>query len=189
MKRNLITVFALIAVLLSSCEEKPKNANKAMASVETSNTVAKIAPDEFAKKMYEANALEVKLGTLAQKKASNADVKEFANLMVKDHTEAKDAIKKMAMEKNIMVPEMSDEKQSKITSLEKKSGMDFDKTYMDMMVKDHKKDADYLQKAIKDLEDPEFKEYAKNMLSTVMMHEQKAEDISQNLEVSAKANY
>jgi putative membrane protein len=47
---------------------------------------------------------EVELGQLATGKASHPEVKEFAQRMVKDHTQANDQLKQIAMQKGVTLP-------------------------------------------------------------------------------------
>ncbi len=47
---------------------------------------------------------EVEAGNLARQKSNNAKVKDFAAMMVKDHTAANDTLKSLAASKNITLP-------------------------------------------------------------------------------------
>jgi putative membrane protein len=190
MKRNIIPVFILTALFFGSCDQtdKGKKGETAQASVTSVSDVEKLSPEEFAKHMYEGDMMEAKLGQIAEKKTTNKNVKQFGQMMEEDHSSNKQKLQKLASEKNIKLPkDLSMDKQEKIKKLEMKSGAEFDKAYMDMMVKDHKKDVAYLNNAIKELQDQDFIQYAKNTLETIKMHEKKAEEVYQMLETSASA--
>jgi putative membrane protein len=65
--------------------------------------------------------------------------------------------------------------------LEDKSGADFDKAYMDMMVKDHEKDVKEFEEASKDAEDSDLKAWAAKTLPTLQHHLEMAKDTKSKL--------
>ena len=82
-------------------------------------------------------------------------------MMVKDHTKAADELKSLAAQKNITLPSaVSDETRKHIDDLSKKTGKDFDKDYMDMMVSDHKNVIDNFEDMAKNSKDSGFKNFA-----------------------------
>lgn len=96
---------------------------------------------EFVSKAARGGMMEVELGKVAQEKAKSQRVKDFGSMMVTDHTQANDELKSIASSKNTSVPStMMPEHQKHMEELSKKSGVDFDKPYMKMMLDDHKKD-------------------------------------------------
>jgi putative membrane protein len=106
-------------------------------------------------------------------------VKNFAQMMVTDHTAANDELKKLAASKNITLPTtMGEDEQDKIDKLNKKTGKDFDQDYMDMMVKDHKNDIDKFEKAGNNLDDPDLKNFAMKALPTLQKHLDSAKAIT-----------
>jgi putative membrane protein len=126
---------------------------------------------KFAVAAANGGMMEVELGKLAQEKAINKQVKDFGEMMVKDHTKANDELKSIAAQKNITLPaSVSDDSQKKIADLNKKSGKDFDKDYINMMVKDHKDDIDDFEKAAKDSTYPEIQSFAVKTLPTLYKH-------------------
>lgn len=58
----------------------------------------------FAQKAATSGTMEVQHGQLAASKATNAQVKAFANQLVKDHTAANDELMAIAKRKNITLP-------------------------------------------------------------------------------------
>jgi len=121
---------------------------------------------------------EVQLGQLAAQKASDPDVKNFGQRMVDDHSKANDQLKQVASQKGITVPSsLPPSKQKDVDHMSKLSGAAFDKAYMSMMVKDHKKDVSDFQKASKSAKDSDVKSFASTTLPTLQDHLKMAEDI------------
>jgi putative membrane protein len=120
---------------------------------------------------------EVELGQLAGQRAQAAEVKQFGQRMVQDHGKANDELKQLASSKGVQVPAETDKShQKKMEKLQKLSGADFDKAYMDDMVKDHKKDVKEFQKQAKSAKDPDVKAFASKTAPTLQDHLQMAEN-------------
>ena len=115
--------------------------------------------------------MEVELGNVAQQKAKSQHVKDFGKMMVDDHTQANNNLKDIASKKNIDVPAtITDDQKKDMDKLSKKSGADFDKAYVNMMVDDHKKDIDAFKKATGDVGDNDIKNFATTTLPTLQKH-------------------
>jgi putative membrane protein len=114
---------------------------------------------------------EVELGKIAQQKATSDRVKNFGAMMVADHGKAGDQLKQIAAQKNITLPaSLSDKSQKDLDNLNKKTGKDFDKAYIDMMIDDHKKDLDKFKKGSTDLKDADLKNFATQGVPMIQMH-------------------
>jgi putative membrane protein len=75
---------------------------------------------------------------MASEKASNADVKAFGQMMVKDHSKAGDELKQVASQMNLQVPTQLDQKHKDLVDkLSKLNGAEFDREYMNAMVMGH----------------------------------------------------
>lgn len=126
---------------------------------------------KFATDAANAGLAEVALGKLAETKAANAKVKNFAEMMVKDHSKANDELMAIAKTKNITLPAAPDaEHQKKLDDLSKLSGKDFDKAYVDAMVDGHKKVLDMMKMAADKCSDSELKAFAAKTAPVVQMH-------------------
>src|SRR3954468_16352176 len=90
------------------------------------------SPDQaFAREAAIGGMVEVDLGNLAKDKASSADVKQFGDRMVADHSKAGDELKQWAQQKNVTLPAQIDAKHKATHDrLAKESGAAFDKAYM-----------------------------------------------------------
>jgi putative membrane protein len=133
----------------------------------------------FIKGAAEDGLSEVDLGQLAQRKASNPAVKEFAAMMVKDHGEANEKLKTLAAAKQVSLPKSPSvmQKSSK-TKLDLLSGKAFDKSYVKGMIEDHKADIKEFQKEATDGKDAEAKAFAASTLPTLQTHLTKIESIA-----------
>src|SRR5258706_15405290 len=81
---------------------------------------------EFAIKAAEGGMLEVKLAQLAQQKASSQDVKQLAQKLEQDHTQANDKLAAIARQKNIDLPrDLKGECDETYQAFQKLDGKDF----------------------------------------------------------------
>ena len=129
-------------------------------------------------------AMEVYLGKLAAEKATNADVKTFAQKMVDDHTKANDhsGIKELAKSKGYEIKfDPGDKQQKMFDKLNKLSGDDFDKEYVNMMVKDHEKAVKEFDEQSKSADDADLKKFAGDTLPTLQDHLKMIQDIQSKL--------
>ena len=123
--------------------------------------------------------MEVQAGQLAATNANNDRVKAFGNMMVQDHTNANNQLKALASSKNVMVPDSMMSKHSKhIDMLKKKTGKDFDKAYMNMMVMDHNEDVNKFQMESKNAKDADVKAFASTTLPVLRKHLDSAKAIN-----------
>lgn len=126
--------------------------------------------------------MEVTLGQTAQRQAASQRVKDFGSMMVRDHTKANDELKAIATAKSFTLPAMLPEKHQKdVDDLSKKTGSDFDKAYMKMMVKDHEDDVKKFEKAATDATDPAIRDFAARTLPTLRVHLDSAKAIHKDL--------
>jgi len=144
----------------------------------TSSIPASVSKDDATFVVNTANAgmTEVQLGQLAQQKGMSKDVKSFGAMMEKDHTAAGDKLKALAQTKNITLPTaLSPESQKAVEDLQQKSGKDFDKAYIDLMVDDHKKVISSFEDESKKGTDADIRGFADSTLHTLKHHLQEAE--------------
>lgn len=182
--KNLIYLMAISvsALTFQACSSGNKDAKENADSVNmakdtTTNVAATggIAVDEADAKFTTQAAVggmaEVELGKMALEKSSNAKVKEFATMMVKDHGMANTELMAIAKQKNITLPSTVDEEhKQKMDDLSKKTGTDFDKAYVDAMVSGHKSTLKLMEDESKDGKDADLKSFATKTAPIVQSH-------------------
>jgi putative membrane protein len=105
------------------------------------NGVASQLDMMFVRKALQGSMAEVQVAQLALQKSTNDQVKQFAQQMVTDHTKMIEDMKPVAQQVGVKVPDGPDKKQkAMMATLQAMSGDDFDKAYVQAMVKDHKQD-------------------------------------------------
>jgi putative membrane protein len=124
---------------------------------------------------------EVEISKLAKDRASNARVKNFAEMMINDHGAANNDLQTIAREKNVTLPSNLGKHQEHLEDLSKKKGAEFDKAYMKMMVNDHKDVVEDFEKCAQNGTDPDVKTFASQKLPTLRMHLDSAKAINQSL--------
>jgi putative membrane protein len=114
---------------------------------------------------------EVALGQMASTKATNPDVKAFADRMVADHGKANDELKQLAQTKGVTLPsDVDQESKDAAGKLSKASGKEFDKAYIDAMVKGHEGVVKAFEKESKDAKDQDLKAWVTKTLPTIQDH-------------------
>jgi putative membrane protein len=161
---------------------KDSNATKMDSSATDSTGKAAIpatvskADQDFAVNTANAGMTEIQAGQLAEQQGVAKDVKAYGAMMVKDHTDAADKLKAIAAQKNITLPaSVSTDMQKNLDDLKGKSGKDFDKAYIDMMISDHKKVISAFEDESKNGSDADIRAFADSTLHTLHHHLDEAE--------------
>jgi putative membrane protein len=133
----------------------------------------KISAEDFVKKAGESGAAEVAMGKLGTSKATDTDVKAFAQHMVKDHTKANQELMAAAKAKGLKVPtEPGVMHKGMKEKFERQSAdTDFDHDFMQQMVRDHESTVKLFRTASVDTTlDPDLRALAKKTLPTLEEH-------------------
>jgi putative membrane protein len=136
----------------------------------------------FVMKAAQGGMTEVQLGQMAADKGTAQDVKDFGSKMVTDHGKANDELKSIATTKGITLSDKLDTKhQAMVDKMTGMSGAGFDKSYVDGMVKAHKKDDALFTKEASSGTDPDLKAFAAKTDEVIKMHLTMIEDIQSKM--------
>ncbi|WP_062389686.1 DUF4142 domain-containing protein [Pseudomonas abietaniphila] len=135
--------------------------------------------DEFVEDASAKGVAEVEAGKLAQEKGTAADVKSFADMMVKDHTAANDKLKTLATSKNLKVSDTAQlMDKAKAMILELRSAKSFDQAYANNQVKAHEATIKLFEDEANDGKDAELKAFAAETLPKLKAHLSQAQALA-----------
>ncbi len=176
-KLSYFMMIALACYLLQGCHSNNSatTTDSATTTVDSSKTVALPTTDssdvKFAKTLAAGGAAEITFSKLAETKVEAGKLKNFAAMMITDHTKAGDTLKTIATKENITLPDSMDaDHQKKYADISKMSGVAFNEAYVKLMVADHKDAVGLLQDESKNGKDSTLKAFATKILPTVQMH-------------------
>lgn len=119
----------------------------------------------------EGGIAEVEMGKLALQKAQNSEVKKFAQMMVTDHTKANNELKTTTAKYKIKLPETYGPNQkTTIDELNRLTGAEFDREYVQAMVDDHTADVALFEDQATDDSDPRAMAFAAKTLPVLKKH-------------------
>ncbi len=151
-----------------------------------SNSQLSRADQDFLKKAYQTNQSEIQLGQLAAQRASNNDVKQYAQQMVDDHTKANDQLQQIANSKGINLPS-NPPQSSEMSRFSNLNGPAFDRQFVQSQMRAHKQAISMFQNEANRGQDPDLKSYASNQLNGLQNHESMANDLYSKLSSSSSA--
>ena len=114
---------------------------------------------------------EVKRGELASTSGMRTNVKDFGQLMVKDHTAINDNLKALAAQKGVTLPDSLDAKhQAMVDNMSSLTGPGFDDAYIAGMIKAHTKDARAFKAESAATQDADIKSFLDKSIPIVEAH-------------------
>lgn len=133
----------------------------------------------FVKNALEGSLAEVNFAKLALQKSQDKNVRGFATKMIHDHEMLIAEMKPLAKEMGVKVPSgapLSDH--AKYMELKMKSGTDFDRAYVEAMVKDHHDDLSAFLDEGSKTSDPQLKAAVEKGESVIRQHTEMIDKIA-----------
>jgi putative membrane protein len=145
-------------------KEEKKTEQPSSSPSKSAATASLSAKDKsFMKEAAEGGMMEVEMGKMAQQKGKSAEVKKIGGTMVADHSKANAELMAIAKKKGV---DLSKEK----AKMEHLKDADFDKEYINAMVKDHEKDLAAFQGEAKNGTDADVKAFASKTSAVIKKH-------------------
>jgi putative membrane protein len=137
---------------------------------------------KFVKTAMQGSMVEIKLGQLASQNGGSEEVKQFGQRMVEDHTKLSEQMKPIASQLGVTPPDDEGAMHKALAKkLQGKTGAEFDKEYMQAMVKDHEKDLSEFQKEASSGKSQAVKDAASQGAPIIQEHLKMAQQISQKV--------
>jgi len=171
MKRLSTLLFALLS--LAACVAFAQTMGSG-----TRETPADSPDAMFVQQAGMSGSAELELSRLAIRQAQSADVRKFAEDMVREHERNNRELETIAAHENIAPPKTIDDEHAQLRAqLSVMHGSDFDRAYMDAMRSDHEKLAVLLRSSQATVSTPELRRYITSTLPVVQDHLQMAESV------------
>ncbi len=140
---------------------------------------AAMTDQQFMDFAAQTDMTEANLGQLAGSKASAEGIKDYAQMLVTDHTNDYKQLGTVAGKANLVVPKGLDAAHDKmIAPFEKLQGAAFDHRYIQEMIAGHTKAIAVYTKEADDAQNPDLKAYASQTLPTLHKHLDGAKDLA-----------
>lgn len=171
--KNVITITAILVLFLMT--------GLSFAAQETQDKLSR-QDRNFAKEAAMDGMTEVNIGEQATKKAQNEEVKDLGKRLAANHKKANDQLMQIAQKQGVQLPQSIDSKaQKQLESLNKKTGAEYDRAFLNYVVSDHKKSIGLFEKQVKQGQDPAFKDFASKTLPVLREHLKTAQNLEQKM--------
>ena len=126
---------------------------------------------KFLNEAFQSNNEEIQMTLLAEKKSSDNDLKKVAVNLKSDHQQLNNELNELAKRKSIAInPPDTLKMNYDMSSLMKLKGNDFNKTWIEMMLKNHQQTLTKLQQAESSASDNDLRSWIKNTIPKVENH-------------------
>jgi putative membrane protein len=178
---------AALLFVVSGCQQSNENVQAARETgtgtgESTAKAVLNDSDRDFLKKAEEGDIRERDIGRVVAEKSQNKDVKDYAQMLVDDHTKdlrkVTDLMNQKGMPQPKDLPKVNNEALDKLNGM---SGPGLDREFVKIMVEDHQKDIAEYQKEAGAAKDEDVKYYAMHTQPTLQEHLQKAQDLQQKM--------
>jgi len=175
------------AIFLASCNGNPKtpvaradstNEVKQDSSATGLSVTADSASAAFLVRAADNTLRAGDMAGLAMEKATIPTVKEFADMLSQEHKNLHEAVKALAVQKNITIPPSSNDEKT-MSRLTERKGSAFDKAYINEVIDEHKSAISKFEDAVKYAQDPDIKAFADKTLPNLQKHLDSAKSIKE----------
>jgi len=141
--------------------------------------------EAFLKKTAEEQQAQISLALLADERAANPRVRQFADHMVFIHNKLLKEVEELATEKGVNLPsELNNEHARTIKEFSQLSGHAFDRTYMHYILRDHQIDVQEFEEGMQTVEDSDVLHWTYRTLPMLRAHVEEARWLQQSLQTN-----
>jgi len=177
----------VVVMSLGSCkneakQEDPKEVAEDQNEIKFEDRETKEDDSEFLVDAAEIDLAEIELGKLAQQKSTNPGVKSLGKMLVDAHEKSAAELKTLADSKNFSLPtSVTEDGKEAYDKLNKETGTDFDKKFVDGAIDAHEKAIDKFKIAAENANDAEIKAWASKNVNSLREHLQHAKLLKEEI--------
>jgi putative membrane protein len=176
-----------LAITVTACGGDARDGDTVMdrdrdAAVGTTGVSS--ADRSFLENQIELNEAEVRMGRLAQERAANPQVREFAQTMVREHETALRELRQIAAQHNVEIEqrdEMPRDHRNVHERLTERSGAEFDREFIDWAIDKHEDAISDLEGKL-DSDNQAVRQWASATAQKLRQHLASAQNLQQTLE-------
>ncbi len=169
------TALLLLGFAFGACAQSAKD-----------TLVANAADSMFMTHAAADGMAEITMGQMALEKSSNTEVKQLAQRIVDDHTDANAKLRSLAQAKQVTLPTgPTDEARQSADAMASMDPTKFDQAWTAAMVKDHQKAVALFAREVKQTRDPEVRTFAEATLPTLKAHLELAQQLDDKMDMPA----
>jgi putative membrane protein len=183
-------MLGLAVIAFSACTDSEYGANDSAAVVTDTTavggTVEEYSDANIVAFLQTVNTGEIEAAALAKTKATNAELKAFAQQIENDHTalknEVADAAQRLGLSATGTDDDVLEEHQEDMKELqEAAAGKEFDDAYINDQVEAHKDALDKLDDAIERTQNAEFRSLLEKARAAINGHLQQAQQLDEKI--------
>lgn len=128
----------------------------------------------FVNKAADSNKEEIQIAQLAAQKATNAEVRSYAQSLVDAHSKVNTELLTLAGSKSVKL-DQDDGRGITYRRLSNKTGAEFDQEFVEHMIDEHEDNVRMFEKAAADSKDADLRSFASSHVAALREHLQKAQ--------------
>lgn len=162
-----------------SSDEAPENSG--------AHSSMNLNDQQIAQVVANVHSAEIEQARLAQKKTNNDQVRQFAAMMIQQHTQAQqqESALNLGKEESPLSKRLSTRSQATLQELSSKQGEEFDRAYIETQIVAHQQALDTIQNELRpNAQSPELQTYLQELQPKVAEHLEHARQAQQSLQSS-----
>ena len=138
--------------------------------------------NDFLIKVASCHNADIEISKLADKRSASSPVKDFASMLIKEHKTSYDRVGMLLKTRKLgVVTGLEKETRDELKRIGGLEGNDFDRAYLQCMVKEHKYAIRFFENQVKNGKEQEIRSFAQEMLPDLRKHLTKAEDLQKTV--------
>jgi putative membrane protein len=194
-------MFATTTVMLSwlfmSATQIQAQQERALPRTQTLTDDSPLTDEMFVKKALASGKVEVELARMALQQSNDAQIKQFAQEMIRDHSKVDKELLAATGERQPESRTEGGRRPGRTGMLDRESqrildqftqlrGPEFDRAFTRQVVKDHEKAVSLFQKEAKNGQNASLKSLAESTLPTLKEHLKSAQDLARNIRTESR---
>ncbi len=173
---------ATAAVIVCAAFVATVTSTVSSAFVGDPRTATDMTKTDFVEHAIAGGMAEVAMGELAVRRATNPEVKAFAQRMIDDHSKANQELARLAQKLDVATPTKLDaDQEAEAARLATLSGPEFDREYMRSQLADHDETLAIFERQTAPGKDGDVKAWASRMIPTLRSHREQAAQVAQQV--------